>query len=246
LYLLSKSKFKYTAAIIAGILLFFLPFKDPISIGLSLLLRPIKLTPEAYKAQINHLEKENISLLLTLENASTIIDENQKLKKALGFQQKSKFTFICAETIMYSPSNWTRSALLDVGIKEGVKNGLFAVSSNGKLLGKISETTQNNCRLTFVNDPNFNLTVFVGKESIGMLKGNLIGAKVLYIENDQQLSIGEKVWLKNPELPDSIEVGTISSVRKSSNNLFWDVNVQLPFKNMFFERIFIINPEKND
>jgi len=246
LYLPSKLKFKYIAVLLTTVLLFFLPFKKPLSAILMLFLRPITFTPEYYKTKIDNIEKENLSLLLSLENTRTLEDENQKLKKALDFKQKSKFTFIGAEAIAYSPSNWTRSALLNVGIEDGIKNDLFAVSSNGNLLGKISDATEKNCRLTFINDPNFSLTVFIGKETVGLLKGNLIGAKILYIENDQQLRIGERVWVKNPGLPEPIEIGTIKSAKRNSNNLFWSVSVQLPFKNTLFEQVFIIKLEKND
>lgn len=239
MYLLSRPKFKYLIVFI-GALLFFTPLKNIFRNILIASSRALTLTPQKCRAEIETLNAEKVSLLLALEESAGLKAENTSLKKALGFKQKKGFRLTAAEIIACSPSSWSRSVVVNAGTASGIKKGLFAVDETGSLIGRVTEADRDFSRLVFINDPGFNLPVFIGDGVAGLLKGSLNGAKILYIENNQELKPGDRVWLKTAELPASIDIGKIKSVTKNKNSLFWNVDVKLDFNASRFGRIFIV------
>ena len=73
-----------------------------------------------------------------------------------------------------------------------------------------------------------------------MLKGNLAGAKVLYVEEGEKIATQDKIKVKIPGIGSWLTIGEVTRVRKSSDDLFWDIDVTLITKNTFFDRVFII------
>ena len=240
MYLPSKAKFKYTALLVLAALLVLVPFKHVIkSLSISFP-KNIHLAPKRLHQRIKELEKINLSLSLEIEKFKRLKKENQTLRKVFNFKNEKGFDLVGADVVLFSPSSWRRFVEINSGKNKGLKKGLFAIDENGKLIGKITQVSEDSAQVILVNDPDFNLSVFIGEKGFGLLKGALSGAKILYVEDGNEMHPGDKVWLKNPSLVVPVEVGTIAKVRRNPNNLFWDVDVELPLKNSFFEKLFII------
>jgi len=241
LYRLSKLKPKYIAAFFLFILLVFLPFKDAIqNLFIFFAHKPFFLPKNQYLEQIEQLKGENLTLKLEREKFCKLRQENEKLKKAFDFKSKEKITLLGAQIIAFTPSLWRRSALLNRGINEGIEEGSFVIDEEGNLLGRISEVKANFSCLIFTNDPDFNLPVFIGKETLGLLKGNLIGAKILYIEEADKIEVGDAVRVKVLPSGSLLTVGEVKKIIKNKNDLFWDIDVKLAANNAFLKQIFII------
>jgi len=179
-------------------------------------------------------------LQIKVSESQHIEKENQDLKKALNFKNDKEFDLIGVGVLSFSTSSWRRYLLINGGENIGLEKGLLAVNENGRLIGKITEVKKTFSHLLLVNDPNFNLSVFVGEFSSGLLKGNLTEAKILYIEEDEAIKKGDRIWVKTNPSSSQIEVGKVKSVRKGTNQLFCDITVELVSEGAFFDKVFIL------
>ena len=240
MYLPSKIKLRILAVYALVIFLLFLPFKGVIRNSFSFFFHQLTITPSGSSLQIEKLKKENISLQLQAGKFRTLETENQQLKEILNFKKTKEINLIGANVLSFSPSGWRRYLLINAGKNEGLKKGLLAVDAKGRLVGKITEVKKTFSTLILINDPNFNLSVFVGESANGLLKGNLIGAKVLYIENENEVKKGDRVWVKPAAYASSIKIGEVKNVKKSENALFCDIEVELAHQGAFFDKIFVV------
>ena len=219
----------------------FLPFKKSIqNIFITISKSSFPSSKNKYINKIKQLEKENLLLSLKIKQFDYKKDENEKLRKALKLKNDKIINLLGAEVLAFSPSNWRRILTINKGSNDGIEDGQFAIDENGHLLGKIIEIDKISSRLILIDDPEFTTSVFVAEKDFGLLKGNLVGAKVLYIEDGSEIKKGDKVWLKVPSINFPIEIGEIKKVKNNQNSLFWDVDVNLYTKNSFFEKIFIM------
>ncbi len=240
MYLPSKKKYIYIALIILAIAVFFLPFKGAIQnllIGLS---RGLTLAPAKTSTVIEALKKENISLALKVKEQQHLVKENRRLKEAFDFQEKMELSLKGAEVIAFLPSSWRRVIILNIGKDKNIEKGQLAIDESGNLLGKILEVKEDSSSLILANDPDFNLSVFIEDKGFGLLKGNIWGAKILYVEDGGSINKGDRIWAKTPESATTIEIGQVSRIKKNSNSLFWDVDVRLNARNNIFSELFII------
>jgi len=241
LYLPSKIKLKYIVLFLLFVFLAFLPFKDAVRSLVIFFPNKLLFAPSnKYVHKIEKLRGENAVLKLQIESAAHLREENKKLRKAFDFKVKKKVDLLGAEVIAFIPSSWRRLALINKGRRDGVEEGLFAIDEDGNLLGKILEVEKETSRVILVDDPEFSVSVFVGKGSFGLLKGNLIGAKILYIENEAEINAHDKVWLKILSLGSVINVGEVKRIKNNENDLFLNIDVEPFTKNSFFDKVFIV------
>ena len=200
--------------------------------------------PRKFKQEISNFKKENLSLKLSLREYANLKEENERLTKIIGFKTEKGFDLIGVGVVAFSPSNWHRLVLINAGFDKELKPGLLAIDENGNLVGKIIDVKRATSRVVLVNDPDFNLSVVIGESGQGLLRGNLTGAKILYIEDADMVKLGDIIWFKSAALPSALAIGEITSIKKDPNSLFWDVDARLFFKNTFFDKLFIIKWKK--
>ncbi len=240
MYLPSKTKLKILVIYLLVIFLLFLPFKNVIRNLFSFFFHQLTITSHKISQENEKLRKENISLQIKVGESQHIKKENQNLKKALNFKNDKGFDLIGVGVLSFSTSSWRRYLLINGGKDIGLEKGLLVVNENGKLIGKITEVKKTFSHLLLVNDPNFNLSVFVGELGSGLLKGNLTEAKILYIEEDEAIKKGDRIWVEANPSSSPIEVGKVKSVRKGTNQLFCDITVELASEGAFFDKVFIL------
>lgn len=240
MYLPSKTKFKALSVYFLIALLIFLPFKSTVSSLFSLFFRRITITPKKIYLENQNLRRDNLALKLKLKESEHLVKENRDLKKALDFKNDSGFDLTAVGVLSFSPSIWRRYLLINGGTDIGLKSRLLAIDTNGRLVGKITEVKKTFSHLLLVTDPNFSLPVFVGDSGLGLLKGNLTGAKILYIEEKELVKKGDKIWVKSGSSAPPIEVGEVKNVKKGTNQLFCDVTVKLDSPGAFFDKVFIV------
>ena len=240
MYLPSKAKLKILVIYLLVIFLLFLPFKSVIRNLFSFFSHQLTITSQKIFEENEKLKKENISLQIKVSESQQLKKDNADLKEALNFKSGKEFDLIGVSVLSFSPSSWRRYLLINGGEDIGLEKDLLAVNSKGKLIGKITEVKETFSDLLLVNDPNFNLSVFVGELGSGLLKGNLTEAKILYIENDELIKKGDRVWARAGSSTSTIEVGKVKSVRKGTNQLFCDITVELASEGAFFDKVFIL------
>jgi rod shape-determining protein MreC len=241
LYLPSKIKLKHLILVCSLGALAILPFKGIIRyIFLGASSNQLRLGESSYKEEIQKLTKEKLLLIIQLKEYQALEKENQRLRKVLELTTSEEITLLGADIIAFSPTTWRHFATLNKGKTAGVRKGYYAIDEKGNLLGKVVEVEENTSEIIFVDDPDFNASVFVGNHGYGLLKGNLVGAKLLYIEDGERIAKDDRVWMRIPSLKSEIGIGTIKKVKKDQNSLFWDIDVNLLTTNSFFDRVYLV------
>jgi len=231
LYLPSKSRLKFLGYILF-IVLFLLTFKR-ILLALFFSFPNNILFPSIVSSRIEELKRKNLDFRLTLERMKTLEEENRCLRRALGIKERRP-DLIYARVLGFYPSGFRKVAFIDLGKRDGIIKGTLAIDSQGYLLGKISQSFNEYSELILLDDPYFSLPVLIENKTAGLLKGTLWGSlKILYVEGDKNISIGDKVWLKYADLP--IVVGRVQRVRETKNDFFLDIEVK-PKSNVYSVR----------
>jgi rod shape-determining protein MreC len=218
-----------------------LPFRGVIrSLFLTVTVNQLQLSKTSCARTIDDYKKENLLLKLQLKEYQSLEKENQKLRNVLNLISTESIKLLAADVIAFSPTTWRRLATLNRGENEGVRKGYYAIDEKGNLLGKIIEVDDHTSELVFVDDPDFTASVFVGSHGYGLLKGNLSGAKLLYVEDGEGIAKGDKVWMRLPALASDINIGVVKDTSKDENSLFWDVDISLTTTNSFFNRVYLV------
>lgn len=218
----------------------FLPLRPVVRAFYGSFCRWLLLSAESELPESEKLKKENLNLKLTLKKYELLETENLRLKKALNFKENSRLQLLGAGIISFSPSSWDRSILIAAGSRQGIKDGMMALDEEGRFMGRIDEVWEDLSRVILASDPNFNLTVFIGSQGLGLLKGNLKGARILYVENISEINPGDDVWIRDATQGFSIEVGKVRSVSRDKDSLFLDLEAQLSARDKFLNMVFIV------
>ena len=221
-------------------LLLVLPFRSFIANLLMSFSNQRLLSTQNSSKVIEELKKKNLALLLAVRKSQTLADENEKLKKALNFKEDKKIELTGVEIASFNPSVWRRLAVINAGKDKGLKEGMFAVDSDGFLIGKLVEVRNNFSRLMLVDDPEFSLPVYIGNDALGLLSGGLDAVKIQYVDISDNVKLNDIVWFKIPLLSYPIYAGRVRKINENKNGLFLDVDVRLFSQNPLTKKIFII------
>jgi len=241
--LFSKIKPKLNLIFLLFLFLITIPLKNFFRDFIFLLSKNILNIYQEKDIKILKLEKENLMLSLKLKELEYLKEENEKLKKALDFKKNYKINCIGTEIITFDPSFLRRIIVVNSGKNEGIKKGMCVVDENGYLVGKVIETEKNYSYVSLINDIDFNLVVFVGKDSYGLLHGGLEGIKILYVENNKDININDKVYFKIPNTDFIVYVGNIKNIKKNPQEPFLDLELEPYSKNIILHKIFILKYE---
>ena len=149
------------------------------------------------------LKEENGKLLYWVNRAQQLKQENDLLKKELGFVVPPSGKTITAYIVADNGGAFSRSVLVQAGKEAGVRKGFVALYNAG-LLGRIVSVGQNSARLLLLTDYASRVPVTVGeKRYLGLPEGAVVR------EGDYITTSGHA-----GVFPMGLAVGTVSKVGK--------------------------------
>lgn len=163
------------------------------------------------------LKEENGKLLYWVNRAQQLKQENDLLKKELGFVVPPSGKAITAYIVADNGGSFARSVLVQAGKKAGVRKGFVALYNAG-LLGRIVSVGQNSSRLLLLTDYASRVPVTVGeKRYLGIVAGN--NSSVLYLTSLPEGAVvreGDYITTSGHAgvFPMGLAVGTVSKVGK--------------------------------
>lgn len=172
--------------------------------------------------RLNKLEAENAKLV-------ELRKENESLKKDLNFVKASGFDYLAAEVIAFDPSDLRSLVTINKGSRDGLKNGL-AVVSEGFLIGRISEVSENHSNIMLITDPTSTIPAEVQETGArGLIRGNL-GAGIILerVHQGETVDVGNKVITSGigGEVPRGIIVGEVGNLERKENSLFINASIK--------------------
>ena len=187
-------------------------------------------------------ENNNLQQKLELLKAQIIYlkrleDENAELKKQLNVVNRyPNFRLITGRIIGYSPDNWSEYVVINIGEKDGIKEGDIVVS-NGYLFGQVYQVGKFSSSVILISDKNFRISARCRKtrEFVLFQGKNEKEGQLIFVKPEQDIRIGDIVETSGVEnkIPEGIPIGEISSVSYEEGNFYKNVSVSLkinPFK----------------
>lgn len=157
-----------------------------------------------------------------LRLAADAIEENERFRKLLNFQEKrSDFVFEPAKIIAWDPSNWTSSFTISKGSDHGIELGDAVVTEYEALVGQVVELGNSWATVRTILDVDFGTGALVGSSgSTAMVLGDFAlmqkdMVKLSYVtdsssifENDTILTSGEGGYF-----PQGLVIGSITALQ---------------------------------
>lgn len=186
--------------------------------------------------QLNKFQSENARLI-------EIKNENESLRKDLGFTKKRDLSYVAAEVIAYDPSNIKAFITINRGTKNGLKVGMAAVSE-GFFIGKLVEVNESYSKIMILTDPSSTIPVEIqGSSTSGILRGKLgTGLVMEKIPQGDKIEIGDTVITSGlgGEIPRGIIIGQVKDIERKENSLFIDANIQAKARLSNILRVLVI------
>lgn len=111
------------------------------------------------------LRQKNQQLQLQLEEAEKAAQENDRLRKLLGWQQRSRLKLKLARVVLSEPANWWRTVRIDLGTRDGITTNLPVLTPQGFLVGRVVQVTLTGSQVVLLGDPNCKVAARVDDSS---------------------------------------------------------------------------------
>jgi rod shape-determining protein MreC len=140
------------------------------------------------------LRQENDRLRRWRAVAEGLESENTRLRGMLNLAPEAPARFITGRVIGDSGGAFLRSVLVNIGARDGVRNGIAAIDGNG-LLGRIAEVGNRSSRILLVSDLNSRIPVLVGesRERAILAGDNSDQPKLAYLPAEISIAPGDLV-----------------------------------------------------
>lgn len=184
---------------------------------------------QAYYADYKALEEENQELKdqiakmeRSVRQAEADSAENERLRELLNLRpQEEKWELESATILERSSSNWTRSFTLSKGTDCGIAVNDAVITSEGFLVGTVSEVGTNWCTVLCITDTDTSLGALVFRtDEIGVAEGDFqlmdqSKLKLSYLSPDAQLLNGDLIVTSGlgGYLPSGLVIGSVEEVK---------------------------------
>ncbi|MFN7064824.1 MAG: rod shape-determining protein MreC [Aquificaceae bacterium] len=160
------------------------------------------------------------ALMLTYQRALTDIAESIDLP----FETKS-YSLIYANIIAYDPSGNDTFLLIDRGSGSGVSEGMI-VFYRDTLVGIVDEAYGSSSRIRTVFSKEFSISSMSGNKAY-IYKGDYPYGMLLYVKEEDELEVGDTVFLRlpNKKLPEFV-IGRVSQILDEEEGFFKKVYVK--------------------
>jgi rod shape-determining protein MreC len=177
---------------------------------------------------LSHLQEENKRLFVQNQELSAtnqtlrgLESENNRLRNALGYRERSKFELMPARIIARDASSWYNTVKIDRGSGEGLEPDLPVLTEKG-LVGKTQVTSEHAASVILLSDENCRVAALVeGTQEQGIVHGDrtsnagvpLVG--LYFLSKDANLQPGQKVYTSGigGVFPKGVAIGTIKEFK---------------------------------
>jgi rod shape-determining protein MreC len=199
--------------------------------------------------QVENLRRENQQLkFLQLQSAATA-RENDQLRSAIGWQQQRPWKLKLANVVMRDPANWWRTAQIDLGSRDGLRENLPVLTNDG-LIGRISSVGLTRSQIILIGDPNCRVSARVENPTHdigvlgagGPLDDSLVGLS--YLSSGANLKSGQSVVTSGEGgiFPPGIPIGQIVDAQQVEFGLYTEARVKLNANLGALEEVWVLFP----
>jgi len=175
------------------------------------------------------LRRQLAEMSIRLSKTGGSADENQRLRRMLGFKEKSAYSLIAAEVVGMNPDLGIRGILLNAGSKDSVKVDQAVITSDG-VVGRIYRVGKRSCAVQLLVDPNFGVAGRLKSSredgivhAAGSRRLKLDGVPVTasVIESDSVITSG-----LDTIFPSGLLIGEVRTAKHRAGAWLWEIEVK--------------------
>ena len=176
---------------------------------------------EALEAKNEYLQQRINEIENSERNAAALERENERLRELLELsKQNEDYQFCDAYIISWDSSSWKSTFTIGKGTNAGLEEGMVAVTSQGQVVGLLTEVGTNWSTVTTILDTSLEISASIassghtgvvqgayasGEE--GKLRLNYLPSEAVLRNNDQVVTTGSAVYPKDLILGYVIDAG---------------------------------------
>ena len=195
------------------------------------------------------LRRENEQLRLQVMQAQETASENARLRQLVGWQRQKSWKLKLARVVLREPANWWRTVQIDLGSRDGLRENLAVLTSDG-LVGRTSSVSLMRSQVVLIGDPNCKVAALVQNEthdtgvigSAGPFDNSLV--ELSYLSRNANLKPGQNVVTSGLGgiFPAGISIGKIVDSRPVEFGLYTEARVKLAANLGSLEQVWVMFP----
>jgi rod shape-determining protein MreC len=199
--------------------------------------------------QNERLRRENQQLKYLQTQTSATMRENNQLRSAIGWQKQSPWKLKLANVVLRDPANWWRTAQIDLGSRDGLRENLPVLTNDG-LIGRVSSVGLTRSQIILIGDPNCRVSARVENPTHdigvlgagGPLDDSLVGLS--YLSSGANLKSGQLVVTSGEGgiFPAGIPIGQIVDAQQVEFGLYTEARVKLNANLGALEEVWVLFP----
>ncbi|MDI6820672.1 MAG: rod shape-determining protein MreC [Patescibacteria group bacterium] len=182
-------------------------------------------------------EKSEVFKVIEIENNRLKLElsalREEKIKSSLSQYRKAR---------VYSryPFNDRARLIIDLGLRDGIKEGMPIVLMPGVILGKVIEVKKNQSEVITLFDPEWRSSVAIGLlRAKALLKGGK-EPKLELIPRDIQLKEGDDVLNISPELPMNFSLGSLNNLSEAPHEVWRTADLETNYNPEIIEEVLVV------
>jgi rod shape-determining protein MreC len=199
--------------------------------------------------QLEILRRDNEQLRVQASQAATTTRENDELRALFGWQRQTPWKLKLANVVMRDPANWWHTVQIDLGSRDGVREGLPVLTTDG-LVGRVSTVSYTHAQVVLISDPNCKVSAVVENPAhdMGIISpgGPLDNSfvELSYLSGNATLQAGQNVITSGlgGVFPKGIPIGQIVDTRPVEFGLYTEARVKLLVNLGSLEQVWVLFP----
>ena len=198
---------------------------------------------------VDNLRRENQQLRSQSVQVAAIARENDQLRALLNWQRQSPWKLKLANVVMRDPANWWRTAQIDLGRRDGLRENLPVITSAG-LVGRVSSVSLTRSQIILIGDPNCRVSATVENAARDM--GVIVASgpmdtslvQLTYLSSSANLKPGQNVMTSGlgGVFPKGIPIGQVVDSRSVEYGLYTEARVKLNANLGSLEQVWVLFP----
>ncbi len=199
--------------------------------------------------EIETLQRENQQLKVQTSQAAATARENDQLRALIGWQRQQPWKLKLASVVLRDPANWWHTIQIDLGKRDGVRENLPVLTSDG-LVGRILSVGYTRSQVVLIGDPGCRVSARVlnPAHDLGVINpgGPLDNSLVdlTYLSGNANLKPGQEVVTSGEGgiFPPGIPVGQIVDSRQAEFGLYTEARVKLSANLGALDEVWVLFP----
>jgi rod shape-determining protein MreC len=199
--------------------------------------------------QLENLRGENQQLKVQALQAAATARENDQLRELFNWQKQTPWQLKLANVVMRDPANWWRGVQIDLGSRDGLRENLPVLTSDG-LVGRVSSVGLTRSQVVLLGDPECKVSALVENPAhdtgiiiaSGPLDNSLV--ELTYLAGNADLKPGQNVVTSSLGVvfPPGIPIGKIADSWQVEFGLYTEARVKLSANLGALEQVWVLFP----